>query len=375
MGARSVTPATFEELAAALAAAAADGRAVRIRGAGTKLGWGLPGREPDVEVVTDGLNEIVEHNAGDLTAELQAGVRLDDAQRAFAEHGQALALDPPTAGGATIGGVVATGDSGPLRHRYGAARDLLLGMTVALADGTIARSGGKVIKNVAGYDIAKLFAGSFGTLGAILSVSVRLHPVPVATATTLGAANEPAALSRAARAVAAAPLELEALDVAWRDGRGELLAMSAGAEAARRAERVAEAMREAGLREVEIVDDDEEIWARQRAAQRSATGALVRVAARPGALAEVLHAADACGGAVVGRAALGTAYVELDPDAIGRLRELLPAEAFSVVLDGATGLPDPWGSGEGPAIELMRRVKARFDPTGACNPGVFVGGI
>ena len=172
-------PETFEDAAAALASATAAGQAVRIIGAGTKLSWGNPAQpgEIAVELRTSSLDEIVEHNAGDLTAILQAGVPLAVAQRTFAAAGQMLALDPPLDPAPTIGGVIATGDSGPLRHRYGAPRDLVIGATVALSDGTIASSGGKVIKNVAGYDLAKLFSGSFGTLGLILSISVRLHPL------------------------------------------------------------------------------------------------------------------------------------------------------------------------------------------------------
>ncbi len=382
--ARELQPATFEDTAAALAAAGAGAYAVRICGAGTKLDWGLTGSEPDIELHTTALDRVIEHNAGDLTAVLEAGVRLADARRTFARAGQMLALDPPLGAaadrGATIGGVIATADSGPLRHRYGAPRDLILGMTVALSDGTIARSGGKVIKNVAGYDIAKLFAGSFGTLGVILSVSVRLHPLPVATATALGASSDPDALAAAARALAAAPFELEALDVAWRGGRGGLLAQSAGAEARRRAERVARVMGEAGLEQVGVAGDDAELWARQRAGQRSRTGAIVRIGARPSALAEVLRATQACGGTLVGRAALGSSFVELEPEAaaVVRLRDRLPAGAVSVVLDAPASLRetiDPWGVRDGPALELMRRVKARFDPARACNPGVFAGGI
>ncbi len=218
-------PRTFEEAAGALAGAAAAHQSVRICGAGTKLGWGAVTPAPDLELRSTGLTQVLEHNAGDLTAILEAGVPLSRAQEAFAGAGQMLALDPALGLGgdrsATIGGVIAAGDSGPLRHRYGAPRDLVLGMTVALSDGTIARSGGKVIKNVAGYDLAKLFSGSFGTLGMILSVSVRLHPLPAGTATVLGATGDPAVLLGAARTMSRAPLELEALDVAWRAGRGE----------------------------------------------------------------------------------------------------------------------------------------------------------
>jgi glycolate oxidase FAD binding subunit len=254
----------------------------------------------------------------------------------------------------------------------------VLGVTFALSDGTIARSGGKVIKNVAGYDLAKLFAGSFGTLGVILSVSVRLHPLPTKAATALGATDDPSALLAAAGALAGAPLELESLDVAWRAGRGGILARSAGAESAIRAERAAKLMRAAGLGHVDVTDDDAGFWARQRAGQRSAGQAIVRVAARPSALAEVIEAADACGCTLVGRAALGTSFVEVDPAAIERLRASMPAGSTSVILDAPAELRaeiDPWGVDEGPALELMRRLKARFDPSGACNPGVYVGGI
>ncbi|MGZ4203237.1 MAG: FAD-binding oxidoreductase, partial [Thermoleophilaceae bacterium] len=181
---QQLAPESFEQAAAWLAEAAAEGRSVRPRGSGTKLGWGAVTEPAATEISTARLDAVLEHNAGDLTAVLQAGVPLAQAQARFATAGQMLALDPPLgegvagadSAGATVGGVLATADSGPLRHRYGAARDLVIGMTVALSDGTLSSSGGKVIKNVAGYDLGKLFAGSFGTLGLILSVAVRLHP-------------------------------------------------------------------------------------------------------------------------------------------------------------------------------------------------------
>jgi glycolate oxidase FAD binding subunit len=373
-------PATFEAAAATLAAAGAEGRSVRICGAGTKVGWGFPTPHPDVELHTTSLNRIVEHNAGDLTAVLEAGVALAQAQRRFASAGQMLALDPALGSdsAATIGGVIATADSGPLRHRYGAPRDLVVGTTVALSDGTIARSGGKVIKNVAGYDLGKLFAGSFGTLGVILSVSVRLHPVPVATATAHGCSADPEVVGAASRVLAAAPLEFESLDVSWRDGRGAILARSGGAEATRRSARAAALMRDAGLEQVDVTIDDTELWERQRAAQRSPSAALVRVAAAPSRLPAVLRAAAGCGGTLVGRAALGSSFVTLEPDAVALLRQRLPAGTRALVLDAPAHTRtelDPWGSPDGVALDLMRRVKARFDPAGACNPGLFVGGI
>jgi glycolate oxidase FAD binding subunit len=375
-----ITPGSFEEAAAALREASAAGHAVRIVGGASKP-WGRTVADPDVEVHASGLNRILEHNEGDLTAVLEAGVPLGRAQQQFAAAGQMLALDPYLGASheATIGGILATGDSGPLRHRYGAGRDLVLGMTVALSDGTIARSGGKVIKNVAGYDIAKLFCGSLGTLGMILSVSLRLHPLPAETVTTLGVTADPERLCAAARTLSGAPLELEALDLAWRAGRGGLLARSGGVEARRRAERAAGLMREVRLEQIEIVDADGELWARQRAGQRSAQRVLMRVAARPSELAQVLEAADACEATVVGRAALGQSFLELDPGAIRRLVSRLPRAAQWSVLDASPtvrGALDPWGRAPDPQLlELMRRVKARFDPAQVCSPGAFVGGI
>lgn len=288
-------PESFADAAAVLAAASARGETVKIVGAATKVGWGGE-LATDLALHTTGLDVIVAHDAGDMTATLQAGVGLAHAQEAFAQAGQMLALDPPLgpAGGepaATIGGVVATGDAGPLSHRYGAPRDLVVGATVALADGTIAGSGGTVIKNVAGYDVAKLLCGSFGTLGLVLSVNVRLHPLPTRAATVLGDARDPDTLAAAARALAALPAELLALDVRWGEGGGSLLACCAGPEAAPRARRIAEAMRRHGLADVRVSDEDRPVWERQRADQRSADGAVLRVAAAPARLGAVLRAA------------------------------------------------------------------------------------
>jgi glycolate oxidase FAD binding subunit len=335
---------------------------------------------PQVVLRTTGLDRTLEHNVGDLTAVVQAGVPLARLQDELAAEGQMLALDPPLGADqrATIGGIIATGDSGPLRHRYGGPRDLVLGITVALSDGTIARAGGKVIKNVAGYDVAKLLTGSFGTLGVILSVSVRVHPRPVETATVVGTSADPGALNEAAIRLAGFPLELDALDVAWRSGRGGLLAQSAGTEARRRSHRVARLMREAGMERVDVVAQDAALWARQRAGQRAQEGVLLRIATRPSQLREVVRAAQDHGATLVGRAAFGLSFAEVEPEAAARFRGALPAESRSIVLDGPEELrhaTDPWAGVEGPALDLMRRVKARFDPAGTCNPGVFVGGI
>ncbi|MGH2731514.1 MAG: FAD-binding oxidoreductase [Actinomycetota bacterium] len=381
-------PGSYEEAAEVLRAASSAGHSVRPRGGGTRWAWGRPIPPCDVEISTAGLDRIVEHNAGDLTAIVQAGVALSDLQRALAGRGQMLALDPPLAhpGGpeaATVGGIVATADTGPLRHRYGSARDLLLGITVALSDGALVRAGGKVIKNVAGYDLAKLFAGSFGTLGLVLEVAVRLHPRPAGSITVLGRSDDPATLQRAASALAHASLALDAADLAWSGGLGEVLARVSGAG---RLKRVAEArrlMEGAGL-EGQIEEEDEGAWAAQRAAQRCAEGAIMRVC---GLLSETTRALDVArrlGASLVGRAGLGVWWLRLPPGPIdqlaGAIEELRAALAPMpcVVLDAPAAVRervDVWGGEEDGALALMRRVKARFDPSAILNPGIFVGGI
>jgi glycolate oxidase FAD binding subunit len=368
------TPATAEEAAQLLAA----GGRIRIRGGGTRAGWGHVTQAPDQVLSTAGLNRIVEHNEGDLTAVLEAGVPLREAQQGFAAAGQMLALDPPGAPEATVGGVFATGDSGPLRHRYGAARDLIVGITVALPDGTVAKAGGKVIKNVAGYDLAKLFTGAFGTLGLIVQVSLRLHPRPPQALTARGVSDDPEQLAAAAGALAHTPLEAECLDVAWRAGRGAVLVRFGGATAQRGAEAAAVALREHGC-DADVVEDDAALWQEQRAHQRSESQTVVKVSALPIDLAKVLRAAAQLDGAVVGRAGLGLAWVTLPggADAVRALRAAL-APAACVVGDAPEAVRqaiDPWDAQRAEPLSLLRRVKERFDPSGVCNPGLYVGGI
>jgi glycolate oxidase FAD binding subunit len=357
--------------------AAAGGRRVRVRGGGTKLIWGAPVALPDVELSTAGLDRILEHNTGDLTAVAQAGVPMERLREELAAEGQMLAIDPPVAAGATLGGVLATADSGPLRHRHGGPRDLVLGMTVALSDGTLARSGGKVIKNVAGYDLAKLFTGSFGTLGAILDVAVRLHPLPAATTTAIGEGDDPESVAAAASALAHSAVEAQCLDVRWADGRGAVLVRLGGVEAAGQAGAAERLLERAGL-VTRLVEDDEGVWVEQRADQRSPGGIMLRVSGVQSQLAAQMAAAERVGGRLVARAAYGLAWIAVpDAEAVEALRrELAPSPC--VMLDAPADVReriDVWGAGDAGALDLMRRVKARFDPAGACNPGVFLGGI
>ena len=363
-------PGTAEEAAELLRSLGEQRRPVRPRGGGTK-DWG-PAIADAVEVETGGLARILEHNAGDFTAVLEAGVPLAEAQAEFAAHGQMLAIDPASHDAATVGGVMAANDSGPLRHRYGSMRDLVVGTTVALSDGTLARSGGKVIKNVAGYDLGKLFTGSSGTLGLIVRIAVRLHPLPPGTASAAGASDDPVLLGEAARVLAARPLEADCLDVDWRDGAGRLLVRFGGAAAGDRAAATVAAMRALGLADCEAIEEDDELWISQRARQRGEC--VLKVSGR---LTDLPQVCDT-GADVVGRPGLGLYWLSLPPDgeAIADARAALAPRACTL-LDAPDELrADAWATSPEPgALAVMARVKERFDPARIFRPGGFVGGI
>jgi len=212
-----VEPGTVEEVSALLRLSHHAGLAVAPRGGGTKLGWGAKPRRLDLILSTTRLNHVLEHAAGDLVVRAEAGVTLEALQAAVGAAGQRLALNPPEVG-ATLGGIVAANPSGSLRLRYGTVRDLLIGVTVVLADGTVAKAGGKVVKNVAGYDLCKLFTGSLGTLGVVVETIWRLHPLPAARRTVAVALTSPEAASAAVQDLLHAPgspLVLDALELRW----------------------------------------------------------------------------------------------------------------------------------------------------------------
>ncbi len=267
---------SLAEAAAALEAANGGGRRVRIGD----------------DLTTDGLTRILEHEAGDLTCTVEAGIRLSELNAELALHGQRLSLDPP--GDPTIGALLAENLSGPLRHRFGAPRDLVLGVTVVLADGTIANAGGKVVKNVAGYDLSRLICGSRGRLALVARASFRLHPVPRASKALVVETGEPAAT---VSALLRSQLEPSALDVLH---PGRVAALFEGSPRAVETQ-VAAARALVGGEESGL-----EIWAESRSRQREADGS-IRFA--PGDLGGFLAGVAE---AVV-RPAAGIAYVRQSP--------------------------------------------------------------
>src|SRR5689334_7408042 len=206
-------PADERQTASVLRCANQAGLAVIPAGGGTKLEWGNPPRQADVILSMRRQNQILEHAWADLTVTVQAGCTLAELQRALAQHGQRLAIDPLWPERATVGGMLATNDSGALRLGFGSLRDLIIGVTLALADGTVASSGGKVVKNVAGYDLPKLATGSLGTLGVITQAIFRLHPLPQHTSTISFRAASPAEMQELILAIQSARLAHAALQV------------------------------------------------------------------------------------------------------------------------------------------------------------------
>jgi glycolate dehydrogenase FAD-binding subunit len=265
-------PTTIEEAAAFLAAASAAGRRVRI----------------GEDVSTDALDRILEHEAGDLTCTVEAGIRLSSLREALAAHGQRLSLDPP--GDPTIGACLARRLSGPLSHRFGTPRDLVLGVTLVLGDGTVASSGGKVVKNVAGYDLGKLVCGSEGRLALIARVALRLHPVPAASATLVVETSDAASVVRELRR---SQLQPSALDVLH---PGRVAVLFEGGE------RSVAAQIDAARSLVAGAAAGDAFWAESRERQARALG---RIRFAPADLANLLSTLDE---AVV-RPSAGIAYV------------------------------------------------------------------
>jgi glycolate oxidase FAD binding subunit len=385
------SPTSTAEAAALLRAAAEYQLAVVPRGAGSRLGWGIPPSRCDLVVDMLRMGSVIEHAAGDLVARVQAGARMGDVASVLAGAGQEIALDVP--GSATVGGVVASGLTGPRRLRYGAPRDVLIGVTVVRADGTVARSGGKVVKNVAGYDLGKLLAGSWGTLGLITEATFRLHPLPAARAFVTASFASSSAAAAAIAAAANSPLIGSAVQVSRPAaggpfGVGVLLEGSADGVAAR-AERMADLLGESASVSAQSPD----WWPRS---PEPGDGTLIQASFWVSALGGVLDAVDAAsraGGvapAVSGPAGAGVVHLALGPDTapdaaarlVGTLRGTLARARGSVVVLAApaavrAALNSGYGgmAGTVPSLRLMRAVKDQFDPDTRMSPNRFPEGI
>jgi glycolate oxidase FAD binding subunit len=385
-----VEPGSVEEASELMKLAARERLVVAPRGGGTKMHLGDPPRELDLIVSTARMNEIVEHVPGDQVVRVQAGIELEDLQDHLSGTEQMLAIDPPERG-ATIGGVVAANSSGPRRYRYGTIRDLIIGITVVLHDGTVAKAGSKVVKNVAGYDLSKLFTGSLGTLGIIATANFRLHPIPEASRTVAVEIEGPQAAGEAVRAIMHSQIEPTAIELHYGEDTKQLTVLvesiPSGVEA--KAETASFLLRPFG--EVRGLSDEEA--GHLGPPQPPAAGddeVAVKIAAPPTDLADVLGsvlgAAERRGLAhprITGHAASGVTFVGLSGGEevahfVNEMRQIWVRRGGSVTLQRAPlalkNRVGTWDNG-GDYLGLIRRVKEKFDPRGGMNPGRFVGGV
>jgi glycolate oxidase FAD binding subunit len=389
-----VEPATIEEISEVMKLASRDGIAVSPRGGGTKMGLGNPPRQVDLILSTARMDGIIEHVPGDQIVRTQAGLKLQDLQGNLAESDQMLGIDPPEEG-ATVGGIVAANASGPRRLRYGTIRDLIIGIKVVLADGTVAKAGGKVVKNVAGYDLSKLFTGSLGTLGVIAEANFRLHPIRESARTVFVEVDDHRQIPEVALAFTHSSFSqfvLDALEMRWENDKGVIAALFEGIDPAVEAQSSAatELLRSHGGANVLGKDDGEEFWDGFARRPWAAGDVALKISAPPSDLSAVLDSVlGAAGRAGVearlsGHAATGVTFAGLSGegdglvDVVEEVREIRVHRGGSVVVQEAPlaikERLDVWGPA-GDYLGLTRRVKEKFDPGYTMNPGRFLGGI
>jgi glycolate oxidase FAD binding subunit len=384
-----VEPPSGEALGAVLEWASRAKLCVLVRGSGTKLGWGAAPRQIDVLISTARLNAVVAHRHGDLTATIQAGATLGDVNRVLATHRQWIPLDPPSADRATIGGIVATNDSGPRRHRYGSPRDLIIGIEFARADGRLAKGGGIVVKNVAGYDLPRLLTGSFGSLGVIVTATFKLYPLTAASRTLIVEPSSPSDLGLLALKLSASHLTPTALEFATHPLRLVVRFESIEASVAQQSETAAKLIAENGCPTKTLSPSEEEqYWQGHARLADDERGALVKVSVLPTDLAETLTVIERLAGKrgyiAAGRAGAGvfllriTEEVQLQKRVIDGLRDALQiGRGSAVIVKGSPELRehvDVWGP-IGDGLALMKAIKQQFDPAGILSPGRGPGGL
>jgi glycolate oxidase FAD binding subunit len=381
-------PGDQNQLASVLSVANEAGIAVVPRGGGTKLNWGNPPTKGQLIVSTARLNRIVEHAWADLTVTVEAGCTLQSLQQTLAKHGQRLAFDALWPERATMGGVLSTNESGGLRLRFGALRDLIIGVTIALPDGTLASSGGKVVKNVAGYDLPKLVTGAFGTLGVITRAVFRLHPLPRAAKTFSFTAENFPAMQQSILTIQDSQLAHTSLQI--RCAARKLPAADILFEATDAGLTAQESQLDKLLGSTRAEQSSESIWnARQDLWSPPANNALLaKISLLPTQIAKTLGSLRAIGDSrkinwqlVLQATGIGMLRMEADPAQVQAAAEQLRMEFEShggalVVLRRPVELHsiDAWGV-VGDSAALMRAVKHQLDPKNTLNPGRFVGGI
>ena len=397
-----VSPGTTEETAAVVALAAIEGLATAPRGSGAALDQGAPPARLDLVLDLSRLDRIVEYNADDLTVTAEAGVTAATLAATLAAHRQALPIDPPGGAARTLGGLVATNASGPLRARYGTVRDLLLGVRFVQADGIVTWGGSKVVKSVTGYDVPKLMVGALGTLGVLTELTFRLYARPDVERTSLVRLRDLDAVQMLVGRILDSSLQpnrLEVLDApAMAAMNGQVapgVAVSFGSVEEAVLEQEAEVGRLARDVGAVAITTPDALWPlHERVWRRDAAGTLLAVGSLPARLTETFegiaraasglgHGARVLSGGcgVVGslRVSIARAPASAVVAFIERLRHAVGAWGGTVTVQGAPrevrASVDPWGPVSADALAVMRAIKTTFDPDRRLNPGRFVGGL
>jgi glycolate oxidase FAD binding subunit len=386
----TVEPANEQGLAKILKLANDADLAVIPRGGGTKRGWGNPPKRADIILSTARLNAVLEYAWSDLTVTVQAGCTIKQLREVLGEMGQRLALDALWPSHATMGGILSTNDSGALRLRFGSLRDLIIGVTLALPDGTLAKSGGKVVKNVAGYDLPKLVTGALGTLGVITQATFRLHPLPKEARTISCLAPNVREAQRVILAIQNSKLAHSALQIRFVESMQpqiDVLFEATQAGLAAQVERL-----KSILAPLPAVDAGPAVWnARQdlysAARDNHSTAALAKISILPTQIADAFETLTKIAAnrvrfhAVIQATGIGAVHLQAAPDVLsdtlGLLRIKFEAMGGSLMIaHHPQAMPqlDAWGN-PGDALPLMRAVKQQFDPKSTLNSGRFVGGI
>ncbi len=377
-------PTSAEEVAEVLRVADGNDLAVVARGAGTTLGWGTPPERLDVVLDMTAVTGVVDHAAGDLVVVVRAGTPMAELQSVVAEAGQQLALDSPYPE-ATVGGTLAVSTSGPRRLLYGTARDLLIGVTFVRADGVVAKAGGRVVKNVAGYDFGKLLTGSYGTLGVITEAVFRLHPLPAARRVVTATFGDAGAAGRAALAVLGSQVVPTAVELDGPRDTVRVTVLVEGVEAGVEA-RSDTLLALLGPGAAAHDDPPPGLGALPFAAGGTGLKVTTSLTGVGPVLAAAHRLADEHGldvraaGSAAGVLHAGLA-ADADPEAVAALVEGLrraaaPYDGTVTVLTAPAAVRaavDLWGPV--PGLDLMRRLKAELDPRRRLSPGRFVGGI
>ncbi len=371
-------PDSPQSFAAVLAHAAKEKMATVIRGGGTKMSWGRPPAVVDLVASTSRLNRLIAHRHGDLTVTVQSGMRLRDLNSALGLERQWLPIDSAF-DDATVGGIVATNDSGPWRHRHGTPRDLIIGMTLALTDGRLVKAGGTVVKNVAGYDLGKLVSGSHGALGGIVDVTFKLVPIPQTSATLVVDYSDAASLVRDVAALDASQIEPAAFDIRSADGEPLQMKLRVATSPAARDAQIAAARAMVSGQGVILTDAaEQETWAAQLDPLKHGD-ATVRFSWLPARLGNVLmvlediRRADGVA-AVFGGRVIGAGHARLSGSAAALARAIQRLRASGdignvVLLRGSHELKeavDVWGPPRS-ADGATRSLKRMFDPAGILN--------